>query len=120
MDGRGLLTAVFVSTGRPEADNVDNVTVSPRGGVLMCEDGGNPAGTRLIGLTPEGAAFPFAVNDVVLGELPPGRPDVPARDYCKAEWTGCCFDPSGRWLFANVYDPGFTVAITGPWGQRPL
>lgn len=120
LDGRGLLTAVFVSTGRLEADNVDNVTVSPRGGVLMCEDGGNTAGTRLIGLTPEGEAFPFAVNDVVLGEPPPGRPGIPARDYRHAEWAGCCFDPTGRWLFANVYDPGFTVAITGPWGQGPL
>lgn len=120
LDDRGLLTAVFVSSGRAEADNVDNVTVSPRGGVLMCEDGGNGAGTRLIGLTPEGVAYPFALNQIVLTEPPPGKPAILPRDYRSAEWAGCCFDPSGRWLFANVYDPGVTFAISGPWAAGPL
>ena len=36
-------------------------------------------------------------------------------DFREAEWAGACFSPDGRWLFANVYEPGFTVAITGPW-----
>ena len=31
------------------------------------------------------------------------------------EWAGAVFSPDGKWLFANVYKPGFTVAITGPW-----
>ena len=36
-------------------------------------------------------------------------------DFSEAEWAGTCFSPDGRWLFANIYAPGFTVAITGPW-----
>ena len=36
-------------------------------------------------------------------------------DFRNAEWAGACFSPDGRWLFANVYNPGFSVAITGPW-----
>ena len=29
--------------------------------------------------------------------------------------SAVAFSPDGRWLFANVFRPGFTVAITGPW-----
>jgi secreted PhoX family phosphatase len=119
-DGRGLLEAVFVAEGRPVADNPDNVTVSPRGGVLMCEDGGNPAGTQLIGLTPDGAPYTFAVNAINLAEPPPGKPTIVATDHRSSEWAGCCFDPTGRWLFANLYRPGVTFAISGPWARGPL
>ena len=28
--------------------------------------------------------------------------------------------PDGQWLFANIYDPGMTVAITGPWQSGRL
>jgi len=28
---------------------------------------------------------------------------------------GSAGEPDGRWLFVNLYTPGFTVAITGPW-----
>ena len=38
-------------------------------------------------------------------------------DYGASEWAGCCVSPDGRWLFANVYRPGFSVAITGPWEE---
>jgi secreted PhoX family phosphatase len=118
-DDRGLLTAFFVSSGRPEADNIDNVTVSPRGGLLLCEDGGNGEGTRLVGVTPDGVAYPFAVNQLLLTSPIPGKPILPG-DYRGAEWAGCCFDPTGRWLFANVYTPGVTFAISGPWARGPL
>ena len=36
----GMLKAVFVSLDAVAANNPDNITVSPRGGVLLCEDGG--------------------------------------------------------------------------------
>ncbi len=35
----GLLRLVFESPGEAVLDNPDNITVSPRGGVLVCEDG---------------------------------------------------------------------------------
>ena len=37
---RPTLTAVFVSQSEELADNPDNITVSPRGGLVLCEDGG--------------------------------------------------------------------------------
>lgn len=117
-DGRGLLTAVFVSDGF--ADNPDNVTVSPRGGLLLCEDGFRPDGTKLLGLTADGFAFDFAQNQIVLSESPPGKPGVAPRDYRTFEWAGASFDPTGRWLFVNNYTPGITFAITGPWARGPL
>ena len=117
-DDRGLLTAVYVSDGF--ADNPDNVTVSPRGGLILCEDGFRSTGTKLLGVTPDGYAFDFAVNEIVIDAPVPGRPWVPQGNYRTAEWAGACFDPTGRWLFANNYLPGITFAITGPWARGPL
>jgi len=119
-DDRGLLTAFFVATGRPDADSIDNVTVSPRGGLLLCEDHLDASfGTRLMGVTPEGVAYPFAMNQVEFSTTPPGK-TMPPGNYRGSEWAGCCFDPTGRWLFANVYYPGITFAISGPWARGPL
>jgi uncharacterized protein len=118
--GPGRLTAVYVAEGLPNGDNPDNITVSPRGGLVVCEDHLNRNGTRLLGMTPEGLAFPFCQNQVVLTGSPPGKPAIEADDYRRSEFAGACFDPSGRWLFANLYNPGFTFAITGPWARGPL
>jgi secreted PhoX family phosphatase len=41
-------------------------------------------------------------------------------DYRLNEWTGACYSPDGRWLFANIQTPGVTFAITGPWRKGPL
>ena len=69
--GDGRLTALLVAAAESEADHLDNVTVSPRGGVLMCEDGGGRGpghtpdgglGSRLIGVDARGGAFAFAEN----------------------------------------------------------
>lgn len=117
--GGGRLTAIYVSPNRESADNPDNVTVSPRGGLLFCEDSGN-AGMRLMGLAPDGSTFPFAVNDIVIDAPVPGHPAVPLGDYRNIEWAGACFDPTGTWLFANNYRPGITFAISGPWKQGVL
>jgi secreted PhoX family phosphatase len=44
----------------------------------------------------------------------------PAGDYRGAEFAGACFDWSGRTLFVNVYTPGITLAISGPFGRGNL
>jgi secreted PhoX family phosphatase len=31
------------------------------------------------------------------------------------EFTGPVYAPDGRILFANIQEPGYTFAITGPW-----
>jgi uncharacterized repeat protein (TIGR03803 family) len=116
------LTLVYDSPNASAADNPDNLTVTPRGGLLLCEDPtGLPirtASTRLIGLTLDGATFPFAANDIVLAKA--RNSGIAAGDYRQSEWAGACYSPDGQWLFVNVYSPGVTFAITGPWGKGPL
>ena len=98
------------------------MTVTPRGGLLLCEDAagnGFTEGERLVGLTLHGQAFTFAMNNIVPGAATTTT-RFPAGDYRQSEWAGACYSPDGRWLFANIQTPGITFAITGPWGQGPL
>ncbi|WP_394000193.1 alkaline phosphatase PhoX [Luteimonas sp. WGS1318] len=103
------LELVFESPDPQVLDYPDNVVLSPRGGLVICEDSAQPV-QRLYGMTGAGGLFEFCRSDVVLE----GQGGF-TGDYRGAEWAGACFSPDGRWLFANVYTPGFTVAITGPW-----
>jgi secreted PhoX family phosphatase len=114
------LKLIYVSTTAGDVDNPDNLTVSPRGGLLLCEDaaGDDFVGERLIGLTLDGQTFTFARNNIVLARAYNNR--VAAGSYVRNEWAGACYSPDGRWLFANVQNPGVTFAITGPWGSGPL
>jgi secreted PhoX family phosphatase len=101
-------------------DNPDNITVTPRGGLLLCEDAagnGFTEGERLVGLTLHGQAFTFAMNNI---NLTSDYNEVVAGDYRQSEWAGACYSPDGRWLFVNIQTPGVTFAITGPWGEGPL
>jgi uncharacterized protein len=108
----------YESPGGEVLDSPDNLTVTPRGGLLACEDDASDTNgesvNRLIGISPEGEAFTFAVN--VLSE---------------SELAGVCFSPDGRTLFVNLFgassgkpedhaDEGMTCAITGPWRHGPL
>jgi secreted PhoX family phosphatase len=109
------LRLIFESPGREVLDAPDNITVSPRGGLVLCEDGQLP-GQRLHGLSLAGELFPLARNNVQLS----GERNGLTGDFRGSEWAGCTFSPDGRWLFANLQRPGITVAITGPWRQGPL
>lgn len=117
--GAETLKLVYESPARIHADYPDNVTVTPRGGLLLCEDSGNTVspGERLLGLTLDGNVFTFGMNNVVLTSA---RNTVQPRDYRASEFAGCCYSPDGRWLFVNTQSPGITFAITGPWGTGPL
>lgn len=89
-------------------DYPDNIIAAPGGGLIVCEDSqlrGPGKGQALYWLSPQGKPVRLAVNQVRLG----------GRDLSGAEWAGCCFSADGKWLFANIYVPGFSVAITGPW-----
>jgi secreted PhoX family phosphatase len=77
-------------------ERADNLTVAPWGDIIVCEDG--PAGDNLVGITPEGRYYRFAENRSNSSEL-----------------TGAAFSPDGSTLFVNIQNPGFTMAITGPW-----
>ena len=112
---RERLRLLFESPGRDVLDMPDNICVSPRGGIVLCEDGLD--GLNLLqGLRPDGRIFPFARNSIVLD----GKPNGITGDFRASEFAGVTFSPDGRWLFVNVQIPGVTIAITGPWGNGAL
>ena len=114
------LTVIYDAPNADSVDNPDNMTVTPRGGLLLCEDaaGNNfTEGERLVGLTLHGKAFTFAMNNI---NLAAPYNAIPAGDYRQSEWAGACYSPDGNWLFVNIQTPGVTFAITGPWGRGPL
>ncbi len=109
-DDGGRLMLAFESTSPDMLQRPDNVTVSPRGGIVICEDGPGPQFVR--GLTPEGRIFDFARNTVN-----------------NKEFAGACFSPDGRTFFVNIQGDtraggaghlGMTFAIWGLWEQGAL
>ena len=104
----------FQSPSAAVLNNPDNITVSPRGGLVLCEDGSGEE--FLHGLTVEGEIFKFAKNSVVLN----GQRNGIVGDFTGSEFAGACYSPDGDWLFANIQSPGITVAITGPWQDGAL
>jgi secreted PhoX family phosphatase len=111
---RETISLLFQSPGAAVLNAPDNITVSPRGGLVLCEDGSGEE--FLHGLTVGGEIFPFAKNDVVLN----GERNGIVGDFRGSEWAGACYSPDGEWLFANLQSPGITFAITGPWRDGAL
>jgi len=109
------LKLIFESPSNKVLDSPDNLAVSPRGGIVLCEDGG-VVPQRMHGLTPDGELFNLAANNVMLQ----GQRNGFEGDYRGSEWAGATFSPDGNWLFANIQTPGITVAITGPWADKGL
>ena len=106
------LTMVYESPGASTLGNPDNCAWSPRGSLILCEDGGQTP-QRMHGLTPDGTIFPFCENQVVLGGFKGFTGDF--RDN---EFAGATF--YNEWLFVNIQTPGITFAITGPWDNGAL
>jgi uncharacterized protein len=75
----------------------DNVVVTPFGDLWFVEDFGQP-GNRIMGITPKGSVYEFAR----------------IRDE-EAEFSGPTFSPDGKTFFVNLYTPGATFAIRGPF-----
>lgn len=123
------LKAVFVGNSILVGNSPDNLTVSPRGGVLFNEDGGGsgPGGTvdsqHLKVLNPEGSTYTFAKHNFNFTREQldaAGKPLAPAGNFRNTEWAGSVFSSDGRVLFVNLYTPGITLAITGPWQRGSL
>ena len=129
------LANLFVSRGAEVvsaygSDNPDNITVSPQGGIILCEDGGQDDGDglALLGLLPNGQTFEFARNIVeidngdrtALSAAEHNVDVIEPGNYTGSEWAGATFSPDGRWLFANIQRPGITFCITGPWRRGPF
>ncbi|WP_163550365.1 alkaline phosphatase PhoX [Candidatus Frankia nodulisporulans] len=77
-------------------DSPDNSTVSPFGGIVLCEDGDGE--NYLVAPSADGTPYPLARNA-----------------GSDSEWAGATFSADGKWLYANIQGDGLTVAITGPW-----
>jgi uncharacterized protein len=123
------LTCIYSSPSSLVGNMGDNLTVSPRNAILICEDASTAAtdsfgfGQRLMGLTGAGDAYIFSKNNVVLSQDQlnvAGKALSLAGDHRSNEFCGACFDPTGRYLFVNIQTPGITFAITGPWALGPL
>ncbi|MFQ4145159.1 alkaline phosphatase PhoX [Chlorogloeopsis sp. ULAP02] len=80
-------------------DEPDNVTVTPFGDIFLCEDGGGVQ--YVVGVNKKGELYQFAKNVI-----------------SDAEFAGGCFSPDGRTFFVNIYNPGITCAIWGPWERH--
>ncbi|MGH9279781.1 MAG: alkaline phosphatase PhoX [Acidimicrobiales bacterium] len=85
-------------TGADQPDGPDNITVSPWGGLVLCEDGDGVQ--HLLAVAPDGSTSLFARNHT--------------ND---SEFAGATFSPDRHTLFANIQSPGITFAITGPFAE---
>jgi secreted PhoX family phosphatase len=129
-----ILTIIFNSAGSGisslECNNPDNIAVSNRGGIILCEDGGNSI-QRMRGLSQNGKTFIFAENRLNLSAADLAQADEAVNrgrggivthcqpgNYSDIEWAGACF--IGKWMFVNLQTPGITFAITGPWDNGSL
>jgi uncharacterized protein len=72
------MRVLFASPDASVLNNPDNISVSPRGGIVLWKDGSE--GEYVHGLTTDGEIFPFARNDV---EIPavgaPGKSVAPGN-----------------------------------------
>lgn len=110
-DDEGELTLLFESPSRDVLDSPDNLCLSPRGGLMICEDG--LAEQFIRALTPEGRLF-----------------DMIRTDGPSPEFAGVCFAPNGKTMFFNIQGgtrassaanlSGGTYAVWGPWERGPL
>ena len=110
----GEIELVFESPSRDVLDSPDNICLSPRGGLVICEDGGGDQFVR--GLDPRGRI----VNLI--------RAPHPEGGRQPGEFAGAGFSPDGRVLFFNVQGSiwsggplaSATYAMWGPWEDGPL
>ena len=109
------LQLIYESPARKTLYYPDNIALSPRGGLVMCQDSYRREAQSLFGLTPDGGLFEFGRNNTRLD----GEQGF-TGDFFNSEFAGACFSPDGKWMFVNVYTPGYSVAITGPWKEGLL
>ena len=100
----GQLILLFESPSADVLDAPDNLTVSPRGGLVLCEDGDDEQFVR--GLDDRGQIFDFALNNI--------------SENVDKEFAGACYSPNGDVLFVNIQTPGVSFAISGPFSRGAL
>lgn len=100
-----ILQLLYQSPGPDTLDLPDNITTSPRGTLVVCEDNVNDNFVR--GLTKGGRLFDIALNRLRSSG---------GADRSNDEFAGSTFSPDGHTLFVNIQaGAGMTFAIWGPW-----
>jgi secreted PhoX family phosphatase len=103
---REQLTVVYQSPGKQTFDLPDNITVSRRGTLVVCED--SDADNYVRGLSTGGQLWDIALNRL--------RSLDGTVDRRNDEFAGSTFSPDGHTLFVNIQaSKGMTFAIWGPW-----
>jgi len=92
----GHIRLLAESTSDSILRHADNITMSPWGDLVVCEDTATHCG--LVGVTPTGQQYALADNA-----------------HTSSELAGICFAPDGKTMFTNIQERGMTLAITGPW-----
>ncbi|MGH9942363.1 MAG: alkaline phosphatase PhoX [Pyrinomonadaceae bacterium] len=88
----GVLKLFYESSNAATLEAPDNILVSPRGGLVLCEDGGGVNYVR--GLSRQGVVFDFA-----------------SRIGSNTEAAGATFSRDGQTLFFNYQGTGETYAV---------
>jgi len=103
-DHPGEIELFLESNDRTRLSMPDNIAIAPNGHLFICED--KYAGHNMLkAVTPKGQVYTVGRN-----AAPPAVPGAP-----NTELAGVCFSPDGSTCFLNIYFPGTTIAITGPW-----
>jgi secreted PhoX family phosphatase len=89
---------------RKPGESPDNICLAPQGGLMVCEDGGGAQ--HVFGVSRSRKVYPMARNRQNIGTE--NEPEW-------GEFAGVTFAPDARTMFVNVYTPGTTFAVTGPW-----
>ena len=101
------LKLIFQSPGAAVLDFPDNVTVSRRGTLVLCEDNINDNYIR--GLSPQGELWDIALNRLVSST---------GASRFNDEFAGVTFSPNGETMFVNIQaSRGMSFAIRGPWSD---
>jgi secreted PhoX family phosphatase len=103
---RLTLVVVFGPDTDPQlpGESPDNICLTPNGGLMVCEDGNGAQ--HVFGVTRYGEVYPMARNRIDIGT---------GQDPEYGELAGVTFSPDRRTMYVNVYTPGTTFAVTGPW-----
>ena len=93
----------------PTCISADNITVSYRTRILLCEEGaghsnthGVQQGIRMIEIERNRSSFDCSENTVLLNQHVPGHDKIALGDYHTKEFTDACA-PSASKFFYNLF-----------------
>ena len=111
---------IYEATERESFTGPDNIIMSPQGCLMICEDrlGVFTQAQYIAGLDEKSGLFAFCQTNPQLSGVHAGH--NLGRTALSSEWAGACFSADGQWMFVNLYNPGVTIAITGPWQEGPV